>query len=166
VRVEELLRILPAVAGNQARPANDTGAQAIAQMAAAGETAATDFTNNVRSWFDSAMDRVSQRFALQMRIWTVVFSLVLAFGAHLDVFRLYTQLSSDAELRAKLAGSADAITRQAAGMLPPQAGGNGVNLSVVPGIFSAGYFFAGVMSVTGRSQWPSRISNRRCSSRW
>lgn len=136
VRVEELLRILPAVAGNREQPANHTGVQAIAQMVGAGETVATDFNNRVRSWFDSAMDRVSQRFALQMRIWTVVFSLVLAFGAHLDVFRLYEQLSSDAELRAKLAGSADAITRQAAGILPPRAGGSGVNLSVVPGIFS------------------------------
>jgi len=173
VRMEELLRILPAVAGNQAQPANNPGALAIAQMvaaadadaaqqivtlldtlralapaqaaeaqqriqqmAAAAQTVATHLTNNVKSWFDSAMDRVSQRFALQMRIWTVVFSLVLAFGAHLDVFRLYTQLSSDAELRAKLAGSADAITKQAAAVLPPQAGGTGVKLSVVPGIFS------------------------------
>jgi hypothetical protein len=67
--------------------------------------------------FTSTMDRVSQRFAMQMRIWTVVFSLLLAFVLHLDAFGLLTQLSSDAMVRASLVASADAITRQAGDVL-------------------------------------------------
>jgi hypothetical protein len=64
-------------------------------------------------WFDHAMDRASQRFAMQARVITVVLSLVLVFAAHLDAIRLFHMLSSDAQQRAQLAGSADAIVKQA-----------------------------------------------------
>ncbi len=67
----------------------------------------------LRSWFDHAMDRASQRFTLQARIVTVVLSAVFVFAAHLDAIRLFQTLFTDAQLRAQLAASADAIAKQA-----------------------------------------------------
>jgi len=64
-------------------------------------------------WFDHAMDRASQRFTVQARVITVVLSLVLVFGAHLDAIRMFHMLSADAQQRAQLAGSADALVKQA-----------------------------------------------------
>ena len=67
-------------------------------------------------WFDQAMDRASQRFTLQVRVITVVLSLVLVSAAHLDAIRVFQTFSSDAQVRAQLAGSADAIVKQAEGL--------------------------------------------------
>ena len=64
-------------------------------------------------WFERAMERASQRFAMQARIVTVVLSALLVFGVHLDAIRLFQSLSSDAQMRAQLAASADAMTRLA-----------------------------------------------------
>jgi hypothetical protein len=76
-------------------------------------TSAEDFSARINQWFDWMMDRVSQRFAVHMRIWTIVFSVVVAFALHLDALKLLNQLSSDAELRSRLVTSADALTKKA-----------------------------------------------------
>ncbi len=83
--------------------------QVIAQMLASAER----LSGGINRWFDSMMDRVSQRFSVQVRLWTVVFSVLVAFALHLDAFKLVTQLSSDAELRSRVVASADALTRKA-----------------------------------------------------
>jgi hypothetical protein len=49
----------------------------------------------VEAWFNVAIGRVSQRFTMQMRIWTVIFSILLAFGVHLDSFDLVNQLMAN-----------------------------------------------------------------------
>jgi hypothetical protein len=64
-------------------------------------------------WFDRAMERASQRFTLQARLITVALSFVLVFAAHLDSIRLFQMLSSNAQQRAQLAASADAMIKQA-----------------------------------------------------
>jgi hypothetical protein len=64
-------------------------------------------------WFDHAMERASQRFTLQARVITVVLSALLVFGAHLDAIRLFRSFSSDAQVRAQMAGSAEALIKQA-----------------------------------------------------
>jgi len=64
-------------------------------------------------WFGRAMERASQRFTLQARLITVALSFVLVFTAHLDAIRLFQMLSSDAQQRAQLAASADAMIKQA-----------------------------------------------------
>lgn len=64
-------------------------------------------------WFDRAMERASQRFTVQARVITVLLSLVLVFGAHLDAIRLFRMFSSDPQQRAQMAASADALTKQA-----------------------------------------------------
>ena len=87
----------------------------------------------VNSWFDHAMDRASQRFSLQARVITVVLSLVLVFAAHLDAIRLFRLVSSDAQLRVQLTGSADSITKQAEQL--SRARGDGSSREVVPDIY-------------------------------
>jgi hypothetical protein len=47
-------------------------------------TSAQESIGNLEAWFNIAMNRASQRFAQQMRIWTIVFAILLAFGVHLD----------------------------------------------------------------------------------
>jgi len=73
--------------------------------------------NDIELQFDSIMDRISQRFTVHMRIWTVIFSVIMAFAFHLDAFSLITKLSSDSELRASLITNAEAITQQANKMI-------------------------------------------------
>jgi hypothetical protein len=71
--------------------------------------------------FNSAMGRVSARFGLQMRLWTVLFAGLLALVLHLDSFKLLEQLWSNPQMRASLVNSQDAMMREAASVvaLPP-----------------------------------------------
>jgi len=85
----------------------------------------------LKTWFDHAMDRASQRFTLQARVITVLVSVVIVFAAHLDAIRLFQSLSSDAQARVQIAGSADALSRLAA--QAPRAKENAK--SVVPDIY-------------------------------
>jgi hypothetical protein len=90
-------------------PAGGTAAMSVEDMV----KAAALLPKNIDEWFGPVMDRVSQRFAVHTRIWTVVFSFVLAFALHLDTFKIMSQLSSDAELRARVASGADALMSRA-----------------------------------------------------
>ncbi len=74
---------------------------------------AQSFPANIEKWFDSVMDRSSQRFAVHMRIWTVIFALLIALGLQLDAFSLFARVSSDAQLRASIIAGADALTKKA-----------------------------------------------------
>lgn len=71
----------------------------------------------IEAWFNTAMDRTSQRFAFQARLWTVAFSVVIAFALHLDTFTLMKQFASDAEVRARVAGVSESIEQLAAASL-------------------------------------------------
>src|SRR5262249_48915692 len=68
---------------------------------------------DLEAWFDTAMDRVSQRFAVHVRIWTVVFSIAIAFALHLDTFRILTQLAANPDLRAQVANASGALQQVA-----------------------------------------------------
>jgi len=91
-------------------------------------------TEGLRAWFEHSMARASQRFTVQARVITALLSLVFVFAAHLDAIRLFETLSTDAQLRAQLAASADAMTKQAeqissrqgAGLQATREGGRGV----------------------------------------
>jgi hypothetical protein len=69
--------------------------------------------DDLRSWFDSAMDRTAQRFTLQARLVTVIVTVFFVFAAHFDALRVLEQLAADPELRAKLVQSADAMQKHA-----------------------------------------------------
>jgi hypothetical protein len=62
----------------------------------------TKAIGRLEAGFNSTMDRVRQRFTLQMRIWTIVFSMLFAFVYHMDAKKIYAQLSADPVLRASL----------------------------------------------------------------
>src|SRR4030095_2172003 len=47
-------------------------------------SSAEQLTGDIDQWFDTIMDRVSQRFATYAGLWTVLFSAVLAFALQLD----------------------------------------------------------------------------------
>lgn len=81
---------------------------------------------NIKDWFNCAMDRASQQFALKMRMFTVVCAVAAAFALHLDTFRFLTQVSNDPELRAALVNTSQAMQNQAAAILatPAPAAGN------------------------------------------
>lgn len=98
--------------------------------------------------FNAAMDRASQRFAANSRLWTIGFSLVFVFLAHLDAIALYKRVSSDAELRARLVASSDAMMKQAdkslngapvpsVSITPPAPAASGRSAPAQPPAFSA-----------------------------
>jgi hypothetical protein len=76
----------------------------------------------VEAWFDTIMKRTSQRFTSQMRIWTIVFAFVFAFGAHLDSFNIFQKLWSSPGLVSSLVSDKDAILREASIVLSAQDG--------------------------------------------
>jgi hypothetical protein len=58
--------------------------------------------SHINIWFDKTMDRVSQGYMNNTRIFTVVFSLIIAFSFHLNFFHAFKQISQNAELRGSL----------------------------------------------------------------
>ena len=86
--------------------------KAVAQASAQAPSPTEPRLEGLKSWFEHAMDRASQRFTLQARVVTVVLSALFVFAAHFDAIRLFQTLSSDAQLRAQLVATADAISKQ------------------------------------------------------
>jgi hypothetical protein len=74
------------------------------------------------------MDRVSQSFIRRTRFWTICFSIIVAFVFHIDVFSLFEQISTDAELRASLVASSNVILNKADEVIGKS--------SIVPGVYS------------------------------
>ena len=109
IRVEELTGMLDRLAA----PASpDPVAKTIACVAAKRE--------ELVKWFDSAMDRASQRFVVHMRVITVIMSIVVAFAMHLDTFHLWSQLSIDPALRTSLIDKSKTVQDEATQALQPQ----------------------------------------------
>ncbi|HYY72526.1 MAG TPA: hypothetical protein VE778_02925, partial [Candidatus Bathyarchaeia archaeon] len=67
----------------------------------------------LRAWFNYVMDRASQRFAFQARLVTIMLACIFVFAAHFDGVRLLQSMSQGAELRARLAATADALDKHA-----------------------------------------------------
>jgi len=99
---------------------------------------------NLRAWFDQAMDRASQRFTVQARVVTVALSCIFVFAWHFDAVRLLQSMSQGVELRAKLAATAEGLDKQAGQLLSSKQGGH----TVVPEVYRA----AMVVVLRGGSQ--------------
>ena len=65
------------------------------------------------TWFDTVMNRTTDRFVIQTRRFTVAFAILLAFGLQIDSLDLIKNLSTDAELRAVLVQGADQTLEKA-----------------------------------------------------
>jgi len=60
-------------------------------------------------WFNSVMDRVAQRFAMHMRLYSVAVATVLVVGIGMDTLYIVKVLRADAALRSGLVGAADSL---------------------------------------------------------
>lgn len=63
------------------------------------------------TWFNSVMDRVSQRFVMHMRLYSVAVSLVVVVALHFDTLAVINRLRSDAALRQGLVSAATSLTQ-------------------------------------------------------
>jgi hypothetical protein len=86
----------------------------------------------IEAWFNVAMNRVSQRFTMQIRIWTVVFSFLLAFGLHLDTFDLFNQLIANPTTVENLVKQSGAMLKEAEAVMgnQPTAGTDGTAAAI------------------------------------
>jgi len=66
-------------------------------------------------WFNSVMDRTTQRFAVQMRAYSVVIATLLAVGIGMDTLHIVRVLRADAAMRSGLVGAAGSLS-QASGL--------------------------------------------------
>lgn len=76
-------------------------------------------SGNLEAWFTKVADRVSQRFTMWMRIWTVLFAFTISFACCLDAFRLLSELYKNGDLRAQLVSAAPQVTDIAKRIIPP-----------------------------------------------
>jgi hypothetical protein len=61
-----------------------------------------------------------------MRIWTIVFAVLFAFGYQLDAVKIYTRLSADPVLRSSVTSMSDGLMKQYEKVIPaPAAAGTG-----------------------------------------
>lgn len=132
------------------------------RLIAAARSQANQLRGNIEQWFDSVMDRSAQRFSLNMRVWTVAFSVLIAFALQLDAFSLFTRVSSDAELRARLVASADGLTRKADDLLLTTS--NGVPSTVYVGAMKQ--LISDYKSDLGRLPVPSGFSTLEDAQKW
>src|SRR5579871_761130 len=72
----------------------------------------TKAVSRLEAAFNSTMDRVKQRFTLQMRIWTIVFAALFAFVYHMDARKIYAQLSASPQLRTIWTGMSASVMQQ------------------------------------------------------
>jgi len=108
IRYEELLRVLDLISEGERPVGSPLDTWKSSQLAGwlVGDPRLS------REWFDTAMDRASQRFATHMRAITIVCTFIVAFGAHFDSLELYREVSGNTELRSNLeARAASMMTR-------------------------------------------------------
>jgi hypothetical protein len=86
-------------------------------------TSVQQSVGKVEAWFDISMKRVAQRFTMQIRIWTVVFAFLMAFGVHLDSLNLFNQLLGNPTARQKILDQSGAMLKEAGDILGTQTSG-------------------------------------------
>jgi hypothetical protein len=69
--------------------------------------------DGLKDWYDTVMDRTSERFVRHTRVATVVFAVLVGFGLQVDALDVFHRISADPELRARLVQSADATLKLA-----------------------------------------------------
>ena len=97
-----------------------TQAQAVEDAVNRGFDKVGQAESRIKGWFDTIMDRTTERFLLYTRWITAVIAFALAIFIHVDSIQLYKQLSGDPALRAKLVQSAEATLQQAGSILENQ----------------------------------------------
>lgn len=118
------IRTLLGMPAAAAAVASAAGEQKLAQnITAAGNAlagaveSAEEAASKLQAWFASMMDRVSQKFTMYMRIWTVAFAACFAFGLALNTVSLLNSLYTDSTLRNSLVAAADQVMKSASEVL-------------------------------------------------
>jgi hypothetical protein len=70
----------------------------------------------VDAWFDTVMDRTSERFKMLTRYTTIACAIPIALFLNVDSLAILKQLSNDPDLRTKLVQMSDGTLRQAEGV--------------------------------------------------
>ena len=99
VVVDDLAKGLPTTAAERLRAHAHTLAAGVAGTEA-----------KIDAWFEAAMNRVSQRFTLNVRMWTAILGIIVAVMMHFDAIDLYNRVSADESLREKLVKLADQMS--------------------------------------------------------
>lgn len=76
-------------------------------------------SGDLEGWFNKINDRVSQRFTMWMRIWTVVFAGVISIAFCLDSIQLISDIYQNSNMRSQLVGAAPQVAEIAQKTLPP-----------------------------------------------
>jgi hypothetical protein len=100
--------ILNAVRGTmlaleQARPELATD---VRQSMALLTHASSDFLGKINAWFDQTIDRTVDSFTARSRIWTLIFSALVAIFFEVNTFELVQRLSADQDTRQALVTAA------------------------------------------------------------
>lgn len=104
----ELAKLFPA----QATAAGDAVQRAVAT--------GSELSRQVGIWFDAAMTRTADRFALMTRYVTVVLSAALVLLLGVDAVHMFKTLQADKELRATWVTGAEGLTKEASSLLAQQ----------------------------------------------
>jgi len=88
-------------------------AQAVQETVASVFRKGTQFEVEVKTWFDTIMDRSTERFVLYTRWITAAVAFVLVLTLHIDSIQIFKQLSTNSDVRAKIVQQVDATLRQA-----------------------------------------------------
>jgi len=81
------------------------------------EKKATGLLLSVDTWFVTVMRRTTERFTMMIRIWTVVFAVIVTIAFNVDSRKLLLDLSIDTGLRETLASSAGRVLDKAEAVL-------------------------------------------------
>lgn len=71
----------------------------------------------IEQWFDSAMARSSQWFAMYSRWITIAIAIVVAFAMHLDALAVFKEIQRDRDTRARLAVMSSTLLEESPGVL-------------------------------------------------
>ncbi len=99
------------------------GVQLAAPAVNAAQAAINNASNSIgrlEVWFGSMMDRVSQKFAMYMRLWTVGFACAFALISGLNTMDLLGEIYHNGVVRDALVGAGQQMTATAASALDPQ----------------------------------------------
>lgn len=120
VDVQKLLGVADVVSATAAAGSRPIAANTIMDVEGALKDAAAkaeESANKLQAWFNSMMDRVSQKFTMYMRIWTIAFAFCFAFGLGLNTMNLVSGLYSNSTLRTSLVAAADQVMKSASTVL-------------------------------------------------
>jgi hypothetical protein len=104
IKKEELLPILDHVLKAAGKPDGLAGV-------------AVEERRAIEQWFDPAMARTSQWFAMYSRWITVALAIVVAVAMHLDALAVFRQLQRDRDTRARLVAMSETLLEQSPGVI-------------------------------------------------